>query len=362
MSFKKSLQGNLWQANCHECSLWNICGGSPSAPCECIHTGKDKYNCKECHIICRERQVPPTNLASEDTFHNQIAAGIPLHKLRIEQPADKPQFPTYIPLHTSELQDPINSTFVGISIDKILTAPKTKFPSIRKYVNNLTEVENHFNTNNKSKYVAILNGKDNYLEALWRMPDRNKLYKKFKELGIQYITGPTFSIIKEPKVPASHNVSMILRHNRIVKELYDYDLVPIPNIYWRSVFNIEQWEKWLVLNHQVNHIAFDFSLQSKGVNIEKIIETSLTLLDGLKRNFHIFFTGIGTKNGLFIKDKLRNSNHSFSIVTGEPIMKGIRGGKKLSVNEPIRYVTKPEYPKEVLANYNLALFEELIEN
>jgi len=363
MTYRNSLQGNLWQANCHKCSLWNICGGAPSAPCECVHTGEDKYNCQECRIVCRERKAAPTNLISEDTFHDQIAAGIPLHKLKIAQPTNNPQFPIYTPLHTNKLSSSADFTYVGIPVDKILTAPKSKYPSLRKYVTNIDELEKHFNTISSNKYIAILNGADEYLEALWRMPDRNKLYEKFKELGIQYVTGPTFSIIDEPGVPASHNITMLLRHNRIVNELTDFGLIPIPNIYTRSQYNIQQWKKWLALNFQVTHIAFDYSLQSKGRNVDKHIMKSLTLLDGLKRDFHIFFTGIGTMNGLFINDKLQNSGHSFSIITGEPIIKGAKGGQKLSVEKgSIKYVAKPEYPKEALAKYNVALFRDLLKN
>ena len=73
-------------------------------------------------------------------------------------------------------------------------------------------------------------------------------------------TGPTFSVYGEgPHHPASHNVTMLLRHHRYCAEADGAGLTVIPNLYWRTRADRRLWSAWLRAHESVGWIARDFS-------------------------------------------------------------------------------------------------------
>ena len=94
-------------------------------------------------------------------------------------------------------------------------------------------------------FSRFVNGKDDILEAFWGMP-RNEFFANLRNSSFCAVTAPTFSVVADCKnTPASHNVCMLLRHNRVLDEIHKAGLVAIPNLYWRTVSDQKRLTEWL---------------------------------------------------------------------------------------------------------------------
>lgn len=354
-----SVRSTLWEEQCrNSCIVFDQCGGNFTAPCGCVKKGEERFKCSSCEIICRNREAPSTKLFSEDTFTVQIKSGLPIEDVHIKQCNPEVPFPIFIPTYTHRIGFKTKYPFIGIQLDQLLT--KALQPNLRSALSTKEKAKRVFNFSSKNQVIAILNTNDEYLEALWRMSNRNDFYTALKNIGIKYVTGPTFSVIKETKKhPASHNVAMLMRHNRIVQELYDHGLIPIPNIYWRSEFDIDNWTTWLLSNNSINIIVRDFSMISKGVGYRASIERFLKFLNSVKKPFHVLFTGIGIVNAAYLMREFNNMQHTCTFVSSDPITNAVFGGKKLSPKK-LQYVRMRKQSKKALVKYNLKTFEDIL--
>lgn len=355
----RSRQISMWEEGCsNKCKVFDQCGGTFTAPCHCVKTGEDYRDCANCKIICRQRDAPPFGIYPNDTFEKQIREGRALEDVGINQkPPDVP-FPLVIPLRTNRLKKSVKNRIVGIQLDQIIT--KAKNPNIRQALQSKSKANKSYHVSRGTEFIAVLNSNDKYLEALWRMPDRNKFYTALRKIGIKYVTGPTFSIYGEgTRHPASHNVAMLMRHNRIIQELDEQGFIPIPNIYWRGELDIDRWMTWIAAN-PIYFIARDFSLASKASGEFSVMNRFIEMIKTIKKPLHIFFTGIGIGHAKYLVQEINSiEGHTCTIVSSDPIMKGIAGGEKLRPTS-LTYRPQLEMDRAETALFNIEVFEDIL--
>lgn len=329
-------QQGLWEQRCSEdCILWDICGGSWTAPCGCVYTSEaQRYHCETCDIQCRERTTPQNTFFPADDFVAQTRAGLPLDLLHlIQHPLSMP-FPLLIPTRTNEYIPLIRDKrlplrWVAVDAKELFTQHIYSPAQPRSYLQTPEQVRTRLRVDSNCNVLGILNGNDRALEGFWGMP-RRAFFRQLESCGFIGVTGPTFSIIPESdSLPASHNVLMLMRHNRVMEEVATTTLTPIPNIYWRNMRDRYKWVEWLTNNGSIHVISRDFSRTKQQKSFRPEFEELLEILGAVKRPLHVLMPGVSFGKAKQVFKELDALSCTASIVTASPVMKAMEGGKQL---------------------------------
>lgn len=268
---------------------------------------------------------------SEDRRHDflsEITAGLRLEDLHISHADLYPsEFPLLIPTRTHELPLDVSLPLEWVAVDAktLLTHPKTRPAQMQAPFASVERTRRFLRVSSTTQLLAVLNGTDKLLEAFWGM-HRSAFFKALKHSGFLAASGPTFSINSElSEVPASHNVCMLLRHHRAVSEIQNTPLIAIPNIYWRNLQDRKKWTRWLSGNPGVRFISRDFSRTKHKAPFLKELTGLLEILKPLKRRLHVLLVGVGSQNASEVLLRLNDLGCTCSVVTADPILKGIHG-------------------------------------
>lgn len=216
----------------------------------------------------------------------------------------------------------------------------------------------------KTKVLALLNGKDDRLAALWGM-DRSDLYERAEGHSIEAVTGPTFSISSEregdPRTPAAQNVIMQKRHHKVLAEIgAQTTATPIPNLYWRGRRDREKWAEWLEENH-VQVVYRDFTMTTQKENFRPELAGLLEILGQVDRPMHVL-AGVGMGKAKWTIRRLGEKGHTCSIITSGPIYTSVIGGKRMAWEGAEIEKTESDAPQSVLAKENLEVAEAYLQN
>jgi len=353
---------------CQSCALFGDCGGSSTAPCGCAWDREsDRYHdCRNCPLICRARTEAPA------PYHKVMNDGLSLSEVSISQDhssgrrGGRPQapFPLLIPFQTADLPQgtrlPIRWTGVRLS-ELINKGSSGGSPSRLLASENIRE---GLRVSPGTKVLALLNGKDDRLAALWGM-DRSKLYDRAEKHGIEAITGPTFSISSEregdPRTPAAHNVIMQKRHHKVLAEIgAQTTATPIPNLYWRGRRDRERWAEWLDEN-QVQVVYRDFTMTTQKENFRPELAGLIEILGRVDRPIHVL-AGVGMSKTEWTIRRLGEEGHTCSIITSDPICTSVIGGKRVILEGGDIVKTESDAPRPTLAEENLEVAEAHLQN
>ena len=201
-----------------------------------------------------------------------VMSTMSFEELQIKQDfCEKDYFPWLIPTQTRQL--PINTqlNWAGVCLADLITDTKTPPTKIKKYLTTPFESHKFLRIKKNANLIAVINALDKPLEHFWAL-NRRELYNALKINGFSIATGPTFSVYSQlsPKkyIPDSHSVLMLRRQNKVLQELYDYGITPVPNIYWRNNRDQNAWVNWLSQNNSIYLISRDFSSTKKGFEYE----------------------------------------------------------------------------------------------
>jgi hypothetical protein len=287
-------QDSLFLIQCaEECDIYDLCGGSVAAPCGCIWRGEKHFKCEECPYVCIERRSVGFSL------EGQILEGADLQSIRIKQPSNF-AYPLFIPLATDEVGQSLQVPWVGADMKFLLTNPvsRGRAASPTTKLNSRVDVKQYLNAGASTQLMAILNGTDDRLERLWGMNEagRRNFFALLRRRGFQIVTAPTFSVTDETSgFPASHNVLMLRRHHRVLREIHEAGLVAVPNLYWRAEQDRQELVAWINYN-DVFAVSLDFSRSKPSSSFSQRLEDLLKVLRGLNRPVHVFLVGVGLVN------------------------------------------------------------------
>jgi hypothetical protein len=352
-----SRQMVIWESQCSDCQVWNSCGGAKTAPCGCIYTDKRRFDCINCTIQCKERYVVLSN-TPVDSFSNNVASTMSLEELQINQNFfEKNFFPWFIPTQTRQL--PVNAQldWAGVCLADLVTDRKTPPIKIKKYLTTPLKSREFLRMKINGNLIAVMNALDKPLEHFWAS-NRGEFYNALKTNGFSMATGPTFSVYSrlssKSYIPDSHSVLMLRRQNKILQELYDNDIIPIPNIYWRNNRDQDAWVSWLSKNNSIHVISRDFSSTKRGSEYEIAINQLIDIIKKVDRKFHVFLNGIGLAKAAEALKLFARIGCTCSFLTSHPVMLGRNGMALLpqGIEKPM-IIKRPDLPFADLALQNI---------
>jgi hypothetical protein len=353
-------QMGIWEVECPNCQLWKSCGGGKTAPCGCKWTGKSRYDCMNCNLICRERYVDSKD-GYKDSFSAQFFSTKSLEELEIKQDfATIKSFPLFIPTQTRQL--PVNTKldWAGVILEDLVTNRKKPPLDPKKYLVTLKSRE-HLRVNDNGNLIAVMNGNDKILEYFWAS-NRDKFYETLKMNDFLAVTGPTFSVYGNDL--DSHSVLMLRRQFTVLQELYDRNINFIPNIYFRNdnERDRDEWINWLSENKSIHVVSRDFSsTKQPGINYKTGMKYLIEILNKVGRRLHVLLNGIGHAKAIEAIKLLMNAGCTCSILTSDPIFLGRNGKVLLSRNAIDLYTEKQMYPsQETLALNNVRFFTDVL--
>lgn len=314
-------QGWLWSYECATCPVSHDCDNAlPSAfGCACLCRGQSEaLTGDECKHICRERPAPFGSL------EEHVAETLSLDEVRI--PTKLPfvrRLPAWLPLRTHEAKRRIaNVSTAAVELEFLWRSVREPDPMLRCA---LPE---------GSTLLAILNAEDEMLQQLWEAGSdaRAEMFRQLKELGFVGCTGPTFSVWHDAteRLPC-HNEISLRRHHRILQEIADAGLVPIPNLYTTGHRSIRHIAAWLNEHPEIEIVSRDLTMTKSAKPFAAEYRGLCDLLSQVVRPRQVLLPGVSMKRAAFVIRGLARLGHSVSLVTGDPILKAIRG-RRLSVS------------------------------
>ena len=306
-------QSSLWEVGCRSCLAYDACGGSESAPCSCVHIGSRQHDCQRCAVVCTERSVTDGEGRVTDSFRRQLQEGLGLNALRIRQPAFA--LPSLLLTRTDCLpgDHTLVERWVGVHLRTVLSAVRV-VPGPESLA---STIRSRLRANEKARLIGILNGNDSQLESLWQL-DRRLVLRRLREARISVLTGPTYSVYGE--YPASHNVTMLLRHHRFCKEAFAAGFAVIPNIYWRSRADRREWSIWLGRNPAVHTIARDFSRTKQPSPFWVEFHGLLEILEAIPHRMRVLLMGVGVQKMADTRRALERVGASTSFVSPQALV------------------------------------------
>ncbi|RYG17925.1 MAG: hypothetical protein EOO07_10070 [Chitinophagaceae bacterium] len=333
MKSDQSFQISLFDDCAEGCEAYAACGGQrKSAPCGCVWNIQSglRHKCEICSIVCRERGLynssPKLILKS---FEEEIGNGLQLEQVSIAQ--QRFALPSFIPAHTEQYKNgKLNTVWVAVDVSSMFNAKKSSGAVLKPSFINEKSLRAYLNIPDNCRLIAVLNGKDKYLESLWAT-DRENVLRKLRQLGFELCTAPTFSISKfthlDTPVPYAHHMAMFMRHHKVLSEIDNAGLCAVPNLYWLpdDTREINRWADWLKKNPMVNMVSKDFTSTRQWVTIEPKLKELVSLLANAGRSFHILIVGTGSANARRVVTMLKKAGHKITIISSAPIMKAIKG-------------------------------------
>jgi hypothetical protein len=277
-----------------------------------VHTGDD------CRHVCRERPTPYRSL------EQHVAETLSLNELRI--PPELPclqRLSAWLPLRTHEAIRAIAGVdAAAVELEFLVRTISDPALMLQRALPEDTTL------------IAILNGEDGMLERLWSdgAGARGEMFRQLKNIGFVGCTGPTFSVWHDAteRLPC-HNEISLRRHHRILQEIADAGLVPIPNLYTTGRRSTQQIANWLNEHPQIEFVSRDFTMTRSAKAFAAELQGLRDLLSQVHRPRQVLLPGVSMKRAELVIRGLARLGHSVSLVTGDPILQAIRG-KRLSVS------------------------------
>ena len=322
--------------DCSKCEIHSACGGSDTGPCGCVFLGTPRaYDCNACPLHCRARRVPP----NESTFLDEVAAGRPLEVV-LPNDREPPELPLVIPTLCDRLDTGtrLKASWIGVQLVSLVTMRKDGSSEPKQWLsrNGLSNAQRVVSSANA---IALLHGDDRLLRGFWGM-DRLHFYQLLEQAGIRVVTAPPFSVYDDgPRWPASESVMMLLRHNRVLDELYRAGFVAIPNLFWRSLQDQKNWISWLADHPHVTVLNRDFSCTPQPQSYAAELNDLTKIISAVGRRMHVVLQGVSDGKAAQTLEVLKSVGVTCSFVTGHPVLLG-RGGRELKLSRDNRLVPR----------------------
>jgi hypothetical protein len=208
------------------------------------------------------------------------------------------------------------------------------------------------------RLISVMNAQDRILESFWAMDDRIGQFQELGACGFEASTGATFSVmhltIDGTPVPRFHNHVMQQRHHRVAGEIQQAGLMSIPNLYWQDEREWRAWVNWLARNPTVSTVSRDLTRTRRGIPFREKMDGLLSLLDRANRPFHVFLIGTGPANAAAALYRLAAHGHTGTVVTSDPILKGVKGRV---YNEQFKPILDLSVERHEAVLHNIELFE-----
>lgn len=318
---------SLFEGACRSCPAEDVCGGDVTSPCGCVKQGGERYRCESCHVACRERSQG-TNTTYDAEFRLRLGEGLSLDQLDLTQPVLPGRLPVLIPLRTRSLSayDGRQLDWAAVNLEGMvsLSSDRTRVTLRERIKGNHIDLRRALKLGRSTKVLAVLNGLDEVLEAIWPKDVRTSLIDRLRATGINAVTGPTFSVTQAE--PSSHRVYMMMRHHKMLQEMFDSGMLVIPNLYWREddVRDLDLWANWLRMNPTVQLVSRDFTRDKHYGTFTRHLDGLIRIVRGSGRHLHVIVLTGPNFGGMAIR-RLAHAGATCTVVSGNPIIAGLHG-------------------------------------
>ena len=313
----------LFESGCSSCPAGDVCPGDVSSPCGCVWVGSKRYDCTDCHILCRDRRSPSTLVRDED-FTVRLAEGRWFDDVTIDHSYAPLDLPVLVPLRVRDLGlDAVPClTAIGFDLEDLVTRPNAAGAVMAKRSRTRVSLRERVGASSETTIIAVLNGDDDRLEGLWGM-DRARFFDGLRAQGVGALTGPTFSVYDDE--PASHRTLMMMRQFKVLEEAQAAGIVAVPNLYWRGPYDVRAWADWIRGNPGVQFVSRDFSRTKQDPAFHAQFSVLLDLLRLVDRPLHIIVVGVGAGRGAYVLSRLGQLGCGGTIATASPVIMAQRG-------------------------------------
>lgn len=267
----------------------------------------------ETYLMQSDRLVPCIDVEKRGLFYADIHDRvIPTALSSRQQKINLPPFVASIKDGMILPKECSGYTF-AIPLGRILNKSGTlKFQAIE-------EIKRRFGIPRNSRVALIGTGKDDKIEAMWKISDRKQIWEQISKVGFDWITTPCFSVWTE--TPRAHQIwsqDRILQTHDILAGLG----VPcIPFFFPIEEADFNEIAKWLKARPDVNKIAVYGRYYSSKKDFPYLLDLMRRIQSLADNSLEFLVVGIATADKIFAIGQ----EFKATIVTGKPFHRAYAG-------------------------------------
>jgi hypothetical protein len=233
---------------CSNCPEFSRCGG--------IHVGASVYDCNDmcrcaevanCDVVCRCRP---------DHFVARVReiGGFALSNVPRASPLPATGMPLAIPLldHKYSRNSYFRSPLVALPLYRVVNMATGQL-----HVESRSELSDRFRVDTNARIVLSGVDRDRYVEGWWNFPNRSELLAGLKNLGIELITSPNFSLLSD--VPRTDNLHAMKRIALVWSEIVCAGIPAALHINARTDADYDSWADFIRERSEVAVLSFEFA-------------------------------------------------------------------------------------------------------
>lgn len=294
---------------CFNCPDYRICGG--------MHVGANVYSCKDvcrcaqdamCDVVCRCRP---------DHFVARVGevGGFALDNIPRVSCLETPSIPSAVPVidHKYSRDSCFTAPIVALPLYRVIDMAKG-----RLHVSSRSELSDRFKVAKDARVILSGVDRDHYVEAWWKFSNRRELLAGLKNLGIELITSPNFSLLSD--VPRTDNFHAMKRIARVWSEIVAAGIPAALHTNARSDHDYDRWAKFIRDRSEVTAVSFEFATGcGRPDRIDWHVKKLCELASKVSRPLRLIIRG-----GSHRLDVLRASYDSVTLLETESFSKTLR--------------------------------------
>lgn len=266
---------------CSNCPEFSKCGG--------IRVGASVYDCNDmcrcaevanCDVVCRCRP---------DHFVARVrdVRGFAFSNVPRASPIPAARMPLAIPLidHRSSRNSYFSASIVALPLYRVVN-----MATGRLHVESRSELSERFKVAADARIVLSGVDKDRYVEGWWNFPNRSELLAGLRNIGVELITSPNFSLLSD--VPRTDNLHAMKRIALVWSEIVRAGISGALHINARTDADYDRWVDFIRDRSEVAVISFEFATGcGRSDRIDWHINKLCELASKVARPLHLIVRG-----------------------------------------------------------------------
>ena len=268
---------------CLNCPEFTRCGG--------IHVGASVYDCND---MCRCAEVANCDVVCRCRPHHFVArvrevGGLALSNVPRASPLPATRMPLVIPLidHRYSRNSYFRAPIVALPLYRVVD-----MATGRLHVESRSELSERFRVAADARIVLSGVDKDRYVEGWWNFPNRSDLLAGLKNIGVELITSPNFSLLSD--VPRTDNLHAIKRIALVWSEIVRAGISGALHINARTDTDYDSWADFIRERSEVAVLSFEFATGcGRSDRIDWHVKKLCELASKVARPLHLIVRGGG---------------------------------------------------------------------
>jgi hypothetical protein len=336
-------QRNARWLGCLGCPDFKVCGG--------LHTEADIFDCDDlcscadqeaCDMVCRRKPL---------AFFERLMeiGGFDLETTPRVAPVVASSLPDHVPFigHKYSRIQTLAALVVAVPLYEIF-----HMGTGEPHVGSRAELAKRFLIADDALVIATGVDRDFKVERWWEFPDRAKVMRALRDLGIALVTTPNFSLFTN--VPRPDNLHGMKRIALSWAELMAAGIPAALHLNARTDFDYARWTQFVAARPEVEIVAFEFGTGAGYPNrIEWHVERLCALADAAGRPLRLVLRG-----GVRMLPRLRTAFAQVILIETEAFSRALKR-RRATITEAgrlrwLRTPTPKGEPIDALLAHNIA--------